>query len=45
MKDLIKKVLDRHKNSQGNMASESFRKMLAIEIEAVILNEGRKSNR
>jgi len=45
MKDLIKKVLDRHKDSQGNMASESFRKMLAVEIEAVILNEGRKTNR
>ena len=45
MKDLIKKVLDRHKNGQGNMASESFRKMLAVEIEAVILNEGRKTNR
>jgi len=45
MKDLIKKVLDRHKNGQGNLASESFRKMLAVEIEAVILNEGRKTNR
>jgi hypothetical protein len=45
MKDLIKKVLDRHKDSQVNMASEQFREMLAVEIEAVILNEGRKSNR
>jgi hypothetical protein len=27
------------------MASEQFREMLAVEIEAVILNEGRKSNR
>lgn len=45
MKDIIKKVLDRHKDSQGNLASESFRKMLATEIEAVLLNEGRKTNR
>jgi len=45
MKDIIKKVLDRHKDSQGNLASESFRKMLAMEIEAVLLNEGRKTNR
>jgi hypothetical protein len=41
MKDIIKRVLDR----QGNLASESFRKMLAMEIEAVLLNEGRKTNR
>ena len=45
MKQTIKKVLDRHKDSQGNLASESFRKMLAMEIEAVLLNEGRKTNR
>ncbi len=45
MKDLIKKVLDRHKDGQGNMQSEAFREMLAFEIEAVILSEGRKSNR
>lgn len=45
MKDLIKMVLDRHKDGQGNMQSDSFREMLAVEIEAVILNEGRKSNR
>ena len=34
MKQIIKKVLDRHSNSQGNMASESFRDMLAVEIAA-----------
>ena len=34
MKEIIKKVLDRHENSQGNMASDSFRDMLAVEIEA-----------
>ena len=45
MKDLIKIVLDRHKDGQGNMQSDSFREMLAVEIEAVILNEGRKTNR
>tara|TARA_R100000458_G_C8058374_1_gene102442 strand:- start:199 stop:336 length:138 start_codon:yes stop_codon:yes gene_type:complete len=45
MKEIIKKVLDRHKDSQVNMASDAFRQMLATEIEAVLLNEGRKSNR
>ena len=34
MKEIIKKVLDRHENSQGNMSSDSFRDMLAVEIEA-----------
>ena len=34
MKEIIKKVLDRHKHSQGNMSSDSFRDMLAVEIEA-----------
>ena len=33
MKEIIKKVLDRHKDGQGNLASESFRDMLAVEIE------------
>ena len=36
MKDIIKEVLDRHKNGQGNMASDSFRDLLATEIEAVL---------
>ena len=40
MKDIIKKVLDRHKDGQGNMLSDAFREMLAVEIEAVLLNEG-----
>ena len=39
MKDIIKKVLDRHKDGQGNMGSDSFREMLAVEIEAVLLSE------
>ena len=39
MKDIIKKVLDRHKNGQGNIGSDSFREMLAVEIEAVLLSE------
>ena len=34
MKEIIKKVLDRHKDSQGTMSSDSFRDMLAVEIEA-----------
>jgi len=32
MKETIKRVLNRHKDGQGNMASESFRDMLANEI-------------
>jgi len=39
MKDIIKKVLDRHKDGQGNIGSDSFREMLAVEIEAVLLSE------
>lgn len=39
VKDTIKKVLDRHKNGQGNMGSDSFRDLLATEIEAVLLSE------
>ena len=34
MKQKIKQVLDRHKDSQGNLCSDSFRDMLAVEIEA-----------
>jgi len=34
MKNIIKKVLDRHKDSQGNLGSDSFRDMLAVEIAA-----------
>ena len=36
LKEKIKEVLDRHKDSQGNMASDSFRDMLAVEIECNI---------
>ena len=36
IKDLILKVLDRHKNGQFNMGSNSAREMLAAEIEAVL---------
>ena len=45
MKDIIKKVLDRHKDGQGNMHSDAFRKMLAVEIEAVLLSEGVKGRK
>ena len=38
MKHLIKKVLDRHKNGQFNMGSDSAREMLAAEIEAVLIS-------
>tara|TARA_R100000900_G_scaffold133445_1_gene110190 strand:- start:252 stop:416 length:165 start_codon:yes stop_codon:yes gene_type:complete len=37
MKHIILKVLNRHKDSQFNMASKSAREMLATEIEAVLL--------
>jgi len=36
MKQTIKKVLDRHKDSQGNLSSDAFRDMLAVEIESNI---------
>tara|TARA_B100000902_G_C26852040_1_gene688720 strand:- start:79 stop:375 length:297 start_codon:yes stop_codon:yes gene_type:complete len=39
MRKIIKKVLDRHKDGQGNMYSDSFRESLAVEIEAVLLSE------
>ena len=39
MKHLIKKVLDRHKNGQFNMGSDSAREMLAAEIEAVLIQD------
>jgi|TARA_B100000073_G_scaffold301479_1_gene268443 hypothetical protein len=39
MKHLIKKVLDRHKNGQFNMSSDSAREMLATEIEAVLIQD------
>ena len=39
MKKIIEKVLERHKNSQFNMASKSARQMLAAEIEAVLTSK------
>ena len=42
MKHIILKVLDRHKDSQFNMASKSAREMLAVEIEAVLLQNQKK---
>ena len=39
MKHIILKVLDRHKNSQFNMCSDSAREMLATEIEAVLIQD------
>lgn len=42
MKAKIKQVLDRHKNSQENLSSESFRDMLAVEIECNITKNNDK---
>ena len=39
MKHIILKVLNRHKDSQFNMASKSAREMLATEIEAVLIED------
>tara|TARA_R100001463_G_scaffold36936_1_gene79486 strand:- start:260 stop:427 length:168 start_codon:yes stop_codon:yes gene_type:complete len=36
IKDLILKVLDRHKNGQLNLESSATRKLIAEEIEAVL---------
>ena len=38
MKHIILKVLNRHKDGQFNMGSESGREMLATEIEAVLIS-------
>ena len=43
MKSKIKQVLDRHKDSQGNLASESFRDMLAVEIECNITKDMKRA--
>tara|TARA_B100001939_G_scaffold220227_1_gene189548 strand:- start:2115 stop:2252 length:138 start_codon:yes stop_codon:yes gene_type:complete len=45
MKKLIESVLERYKNRQLNLASSAARKLLAEEIEAVIVTEGVKTNR
>tara|TARA_R110002051_G_scaffold3874_1_gene20687 strand:- start:30 stop:194 length:165 start_codon:yes stop_codon:yes gene_type:complete len=37
MKHLIKKVLDRYKDRQINLGSESAREQIASEIEAVLI--------
>ena len=44
MKAKIKQVLDRHKDSQGNLASDSFRDMLAVEIECNITKDSMAKN-
>ena len=38
MRHLIKKELDRYKNGQTNLGSESAREMIAAEIEAVLIS-------
>tara|TARA_Y100001937_G_C6995730_1_gene274106 strand:+ start:60 stop:212 length:153 start_codon:yes stop_codon:yes gene_type:complete len=45
IKEIIRRVLDRHKDGQGNIHSEAFREMLAVEIEAVLLSEGVSNGR
>ena len=42
VKTKIKQVLDRHKDSQGNLSSESFRDMLAVEIECAFTKDNDK---
>ena len=37
MKEIIKSVLDRYKDRQINLGSETAREQLAIEIEAVLI--------
>ena len=44
MKKIIEEVLKRYKNKQLNLSSESARKMLAAEIEAVLTSKS-TSNR
>tara|TARA_R100000005_G_C4936325_1_gene162933 strand:+ start:516 stop:650 length:135 start_codon:yes stop_codon:yes gene_type:complete len=39
MKEIIKSVLDKYKDSQLNMGSESARDNLALEIELVLIKE------
>ena len=39
MRDIIKSVLDRHKDSQLNLGSESARESLSVEIEAVLIQD------
>ena len=39
MRDIIKSVLDWHKDSQLNLGSESARQSLSVEIEAVLLSK------
>tara|TARA_Y100001937_G_scaffold8789_1_gene10879 strand:- start:378 stop:515 length:138 start_codon:yes stop_codon:yes gene_type:complete len=45
MRKLIESVLERYENSQLNLASLAARKLLAKEIEAVIVTKRIKINR
>jgi len=44
MKEIIKKVLNRHKDSQINLDSEMDRDSLATEIAAVVISEMSDTN-
>jgi hypothetical protein len=37
---IIKRVLNRHRDTQGNISSEAFRDLLAVEIAAVMKSKG-----
>jgi|TARA_B110000263_G_C15304730_1_gene509750 hypothetical protein len=37
---IIKRVLNRHRDTQGNIGSEAFRDLLAVEIAAVMKSKG-----
>ena len=39
MREIIKSVLDKYKDTQLNLASESAREQLALDIELVLLKE------
>ena len=41
-KNIIKNVLDRHKDGQGNIGSDSFRDMLSVEISSNLELEDEK---
>ncbi len=45
MKKIIEEVLERYKNMQFNISSESARKLLAAEIEAVLTSKSTSIDR
>ena len=45
MKEIIKSVLDKHKDSQINLGSEAAREHLASEIEEVLIKKWRENEK